>query len=63
MEVARRVQARIMIPMHYFGPSTLDRFLALAGDTFPIERRETANLVVSKETLPEKPTIIVLPGR
>jgi len=62
-DVARRVQARLMIPMHYFGPYTLDRFLDLAGKTFPVQRSEVTSVTVSRDTLPQRPTILVLPGR
>ncbi len=62
LEVAKHLQAKIMIPMHYFGSSTLERFLDLASKDFRIERRDSPTLIVSKETLPDKPTVIVLPG-
>lgn len=63
LEVAKHVQAKIMIPMHYFGSYTLDRFLELASKDFRIERRTSPVITVSKATLPDKPTIVVLPGR
>lgn len=63
LEVLQTLQARIMIPMHFFGQSTLDRFLTKAAVNWPVERRDTASLVVSRASLPRQPTVIVLPGR
>ena len=62
-EVLKTLQARIMIPMHFFGQSTLDRFLAKAGTLWPVERWDEPVLKVSRAGLPRQPTVIVLPGR
>jgi hypothetical protein len=51
-----------MIPMHFFGGSSLSRFLARSQDLWPVERRAEAEITISKAMLPPKPTIIVLPG-
>ncbi|WP_460448680.1 MBL fold metallo-hydrolase [Alsobacter sp. SYSU BS001988] len=63
IEVLGQLNARVMIPMHYFGSATLARFLDRAGRQWPVERRDDPVLIVSRETLPETPTVIVLPGR
>jgi L-ascorbate metabolism protein UlaG (beta-lactamase superfamily) len=62
-EVLKTLQARIMIPMHFFGQTTLDRFLAKAGTLWAVERRDEPVLTVSRAGLPRQPTVIVLPGR
>ncbi len=62
-EVMEKLQARIMIPMHFFGQATLERFLARASTSWPVERRDAPSLVVSRASLPRQPTVIVLPGR
>lgn len=62
MDVLASLNARLMLPMHYFGHTTLERFLDRARERYPVEQRETPTLVVSRETLPAKPTVIVLPG-
>lgn len=62
LEVLKAVQARVMIPMHFFGGGTLNRFLSRSQDLWPVERRDRPEIVLSKATLPAKPTIIVLPG-
>lgn len=62
IEVLKSVQARIMIPMHFFGGSTLNRFLTKSQDNWPVERRDASVITVTKSALPARPTIIVLPG-
>ena len=63
VEVLQSLKARLMIPMHYFSAFTLNRFLDRARDKFAIEIAETPSVLVSKATLPDKPQILVLPGR
>jgi len=62
MEVLTALQARLIIPMHFFGWYTLDRFLDRAKEQWPVERAELPNVVVSRTTLPKSPKILVLPG-
>lgn len=62
LEVLKSLQAKVMIPMHFFGGGTLNRFLARSQDLWPVERRDRPEIVLSKAALPAKPTIIVLPG-
>ena len=62
LDVLKSLQARVMIPMHFFGGGTLNRFLSRSQDLWPVERREQSQIVLSKASLPAKPTIIVLPG-
>jgi len=63
IEVLKSLNAKLMIPMHYFGRATLDRFLDRLGQDYEIRRSETAAIRLRRETLPEKPTVMVLPGR
>ncbi|MCK0209200.1 MBL fold metallo-hydrolase [Starkeya koreensis] len=63
VEVLKALEAPLVIPMHYFNEGTLNRFLdRFASSQYTIERRESPELVLSRETLPMKPTVIVLPG-
>jgi len=62
LEVLKSLQARVMIPMHFFGGGTLNRFLARSQDLWPVERRGQPVITVTKAGLPAKPTVIVLPG-
>ncbi len=63
IEVLGQIKAPLMIPMHIFGPGTLERFLEKVGAIYEIERAEVPTLVVSRASLPKKPKMIVLPGR
>jgi L-ascorbate metabolism protein UlaG (beta-lactamase superfamily) len=60
--VLKELKARIVIPMHYFGPETLGRFIGNARGDFDVEMGESPVLVVSADKLPERPKLIVLPG-
>ena len=60
MAVLRRMEASVVIPMHWFTDAGLARFLSgMAGD-FPIERPGTSEIEVSLRSLPDRPTIVVL---
>ena len=60
MEIMRRVRARLIIPMHIFGPSSLERFLTGLAPEYAIDMTEADHVVVSAATLPKVPTIRVL---
>jgi L-ascorbate metabolism protein UlaG (beta-lactamase superfamily) len=62
LEVLRAINAPLMIPMHFFGPSTLNRFLSSAREHFAVEFSDTAAVTLSRATLPKRPKILVLPG-
>ena len=63
MEVLAALKPSIIIPMHFFNPFTLARFLDRASRQWEVERAEIPSLVVSKATLPPHPKVLVLPGR
>lgn len=63
VEVLKQIQAPLAIPMHIFGPGTLDRFLDAMGAIYEVERSATSSVVLSRETLPTNPKMLVLPGR
>ncbi|TFL17680.1 MBL fold metallo-hydrolase [Jannaschia formosa] len=60
IRVLTRLRSSIVIPMHWFGESALQRFLAGMEGDFLIERRDDNHLEVSLRTLPSRPTIVVL---
>ena len=61
-EVVDQIQPSIVLPMHFFGQSTLARFLNLLGENHEIDVRDDPAITVSHANLPAKPTVIVLPG-
>ncbi len=63
MEVIGSINPRIAIPMHFFGLSTLNRFLARAeGQGFTVERRSIPTVTLSRASLPLTPRVLALPG-
>jgi L-ascorbate metabolism protein UlaG (beta-lactamase superfamily) len=62
MQVVNDLKASIVIPMHYFGPTTLSNFISNARATLKIDVKDTSTLTVSRKTLPKEPTLVVLPG-
>ncbi len=62
-EVAAKLQARLIIPMHYktedigFPIQPVDDFLKLMEN---VERIDASEIEVTKETLPESPKVVVL---
>jgi len=63
MGVVEMIGPRIVLPMHFFGPPTLERILNIAAKRFDIERRTSPTIVIDKENLPGKTRVVVLPGR
>jgi L-ascorbate metabolism protein UlaG (beta-lactamase superfamily) len=62
IEVLKALNAPLMIPMHYFGATTLHRFLDRVRQHWPVALHETASTVVSRASLPQAPKFLVLPG-
>lgn len=62
LEVLKTIKARIVIPMHYFGPTTLNRFIGTMGKDFTLETASSTERIVSVNTLPGEPVLLVLPG-
>jgi len=62
IEVLQALKAPLIIPMHYFSSATLERFLARVRDSFEVVRHGVPTIVVSRESLPRQPQVLVLPG-
>ncbi|MDF1585887.1 MBL fold metallo-hydrolase [Marinimicrococcus flavescens] len=62
LEVLRQIRAPLVIPMHYFGSTVLGRFVELARGAWDIDMRGEPELLLSRTTLPRRPTVVVLPG-
>lgn len=60
--VLEQIQPRVVLPMHYFMRSVLERFIEAERERFAIDMRDSPTLHVSRATLPMRPTIIALPG-
>ena len=62
IQVVKDLRASIVIPMHFFGPSTLASFIAKLGKEFEVEISDTPSVTISEATLPASPKVLVLPG-
>lgn len=60
MTVLRRVKASVVLPMHWFGDGTLERFLVGMERDFAIARPGVSEIELSLSSLPDRPTIVVL---
>lgn len=62
MEVVRRLRAQVAIPMHWWSTYSLQSFVeATRADGLAIDMRESPTVRFSLNTLPEQPTLLVLP--
>ena len=59
--ILKRVRASVVLPMHYWGYSSLDRFLAGMAGEFRVIRSEEPTITLTPRTLPSAPSIAVLP--
>ncbi|MFN0262556.1 MBL fold metallo-hydrolase [Tepidamorphus sp. 3E244] len=60
--VLQDLRASIVLPMHFFGSYTLERFVEGMKDGFRVEYSDTPTITVSLRDLPDTPAVIVLPG-
>jgi L-ascorbate metabolism protein UlaG (beta-lactamase superfamily) len=64
IEVLQALKAPLVIPMHFFSTYSLRGFMDRVREkSFETEIHDVGSTVVSKTTLPGKPTMRVLPGR
>ncbi|HEX4111378.1 MAG TPA: MBL fold metallo-hydrolase [Stellaceae bacterium] len=61
LTVIDQIKAPLTIPMHYFTPRVLDRFLAASAGRYPVMRVEDHRVTLSRGMLPKVPTILVVP--
>ena len=59
-DVVQRFNPRIVLPMHWFSPEGLARFLVQLNDRYVITVADEAEITVSRATLPERPQVVVL---
>ena len=60
-EITRRLRSSIVLPMHRFA-TPLSDFIARMNGQFEMDIRPERSLSVSRDTLPKKPTVIILDG-
>ncbi len=63
LRVVKSMGAPLVIPMHFFGRSSLNDFLSLAREeNFDVMTSQSPTVMLSREMLPKRPTVMVLPG-
>lgn len=60
VRILQRFRSSLILPMHWFGEQTLDRFLTSMSPDFEIVRPGKSEVTVSLSSLPKRPTIMVL---
>ncbi len=63
IRILQRFRSSVVIPIHWFGRSTLELFLDGMSEDFAIERPGAAGMEISLRTLPNRPTVVVLEPR
>ena len=61
VQVLKALKAPLVVPMHYFSEFTLGRFVEAAQKEFKVQRLSTNEIVVSRDRLPAKTEVWVLP--
>ena len=63
VKVLDLLKARLVLPMHYFTASNLQRFISgLSAEEYGVVLSPTPETTISVATLPDRPTVLVLPG-
>ncbi len=57
--VIDQIKPRVVIPMHYWGYGSLERFVSLFDKTYPVKHGDGATVVFSRATLPDKQLLIL----
>jgi hypothetical protein len=60
--VVEQIHPRIVLPMHSFTTEYLARLLDTTRDRYAIDVRHDPAIEVSRVMLPDRPTLIALPG-
>jgi L-ascorbate metabolism protein UlaG (beta-lactamase superfamily) len=62
LDVRKALTGRVVMPMHYFAPETLAHFINGLAGSRAVDCRPDPTVALSAAALPEKPTLLVLPG-
>lgn len=60
VKVMKRVRASVVLPMHWRGNWALDQFITDMSDEFDVVQVTDPALVFSLQTLPKRPTVMVM---
>jgi L-ascorbate metabolism protein UlaG (beta-lactamase superfamily) len=60
--VIEQIHPLLVIPMHFFGPAALERFIERMNGRYPLTRSPSPSVALSRAMLPKATEILVLPG-
>ena len=63
IRIVSRLRSSIILPMHWWSNSSLDRFTAGLGPEFDVKRPGTSHMELSLRDLPSRPTVMILEPR
>lgn len=61
IEVIDQIKPRVIIPVHYFGPDQLERFITRTKGRFPVRRKPGPQIELSRANLPQQTEIWLVP--
>jgi L-ascorbate metabolism protein UlaG (beta-lactamase superfamily) len=62
LHIIEQVKAPLVVPTHYVSEGVLARFLARAGDRWPVKRQGAAHVTLTRDRLPANTEILILEG-
>src|SRR6185437_1967290 len=62
IEVIEQIHPLLVIPMHFFGPAALERFIARMDGRYRVTRSAAPSVALSRAMLPKATEVLVLPG-
>ena len=62
IEVIEAIHPRLVIPMHYFGPTVLDRFVKRVAERYDVHYSDASAIPLKRSMLPAKTEVWILPG-
>jgi L-ascorbate metabolism protein UlaG (beta-lactamase superfamily) len=62
IEVVEEIHPLLVIPMHFFGPAPLERFIARMNGRYPLTESPSKTVTLSRASLSKSTEILVLPG-
>ncbi|MDB5569173.1 MAG: hypothetical protein JWN93_356 [Hyphomicrobiales bacterium] len=63
LSAVEQMGVQVIIPMHFFSQMTLKRFIDRAAERYPVEMSSAPSIVLSRDKLPVRTKVVVLPGR
>jgi len=62
ISVIDQIKPKVVIPMHFWGYGSLERFVALFEARYPVKRSDSPTVVFSRAAMPDR-QLLIMPGR